>query len=248
MTVLSIIYPAYNEERRIYNCLMKTAGFIKNFNKKESVDVIVIGNGITDDTVGEMLKAFERIKKMALPQYSLSFARSKKGKGNAIKAGLRMSRGEYVLISDVDLSTPLSELFNMNSRSYKYDIMIGTRTDRKKVHGMTPKRWIMGRVFNLITRTAVPGIKDTQCGFKLLKRSAVEKITPLLTIGGFAVDVEMLFIARKLGLKICEFPVAWKHDPYSTIRPVVDSLNMISEIMTIKSNDKKGYYIPYHHS
>lgn len=235
--LLSIILPAHNEEERISACIEKVAAFLIKNNI--SAEVLVIENGSKDRTV-EIVQAYEK-KYSWLRLISTEIA----GKGLAVKAGMLAARGQYRFFADVDFSMPVDEilLFIPPVRS-GYSIAIGSREAKGSVRYDEPAfRHFTGRIFNgLVQVLAVPGIMDTQCGFKCFSAEAAEKIFPLQRMNGWAFDVELLYIARKNGIDIQEVPVHWYYDGQSKVNVLRDSVRMFRELLQIRKNGKAGFY------
>jgi len=229
---LSIIIPAYNEEKRLGDSLEKIYNFLKD--KNFNYEIIVIDDNSTDSTSKvaslSILNQNNRMKILNNPKNT--------GKGYSIKRGIMEAKGEYILFSDADLSTPIEEIEKLLPIvQSEYDIAIGSRGisgAEIKIHQPFYREY-MGKIFNkLVHIFAIKGIKDTQCGFKLFKRSAAKTIAPKLKINGFAFDVEMLYLAEKLGFKIKEVPVIWINSFTSKVNPLYDSLKMFIELLNIR--------------
>lgn len=238
MVYLSIIIPAYNEEKRIGSTLIKMLNYLSA--KDYSWEIIVVDDGSTDRTIEkarELIKD-ERLKVLKNPVNA--------GKGYSVKQGVLASKGEVILFSDADLSTPIEELDNMLSWIERgCDIVIGSRALPESVIKLSQPwhRQTMGKIFNLIVRAFVLSeLKDTQCGFKCFKRETTFKIFNLQRLNGFAFDVEILYIAKKLGLTIKEQPVKWINSPDSKVNLFKGPLSMFRELFTIKLYVIKGYY------
>ena len=147
-------------------------------------------------------------------------------------------QGGYRIFSDADFSTPIGETGRMMEHLQRCDVAIGSRAiDRSYVKVHQPwYRETMGKIFNLLVQVvAVRGIKDTQCGFKGFRAEAAEDIFSRTKVDGFSFDVEALYIARKLGYSIVEFPVEWHNDARSTLNPVTDSIRMFRELLKIRA-------------
>ncbi len=235
---LSIVIPAYNEAKRIGSTLEHILEFMAK--KEYDYEIIVVDDGSKDNTC-EVVKEKTRDTKARILVNEVN-----QGKGYTVSRGVLAAEGEYVLFSDADESTPISELDKlMEAVKQGYDIAIGSRAvDRSTVE--VPQAWLrdmMGRTFNLIVRAVViGGIKDTQCGFKLFRAEAAKKIFPRQRITGFSFDVESLFLARKFGYKIVEIPVRWINSPASTVHPIRDSARMFRDVLRIRWMDLKGLY------
>ncbi len=236
---LSIVIPAYNEEERIRPSLVR----ILDFMQTEGVDfeAIVVSDGSTDGTaeaVHSEAKSDPRLRLLTLPR--------NQGKGAAVKAGALASKGQYVLFSDADLSTDISEVMPfLAAADQGADVVIGSRVlPGSKIVGWNPwYRILSGRTFNRTIRIiTLPAISDTQCGFKMFKKAAAAEIFPLAQLPGFGFDVELLFIARRLGYKIVELPITWKNARDSKISLFRHTLPMFLDVLTVRKNAFKGIY------
>jgi len=210
---LSIVVPAYNEERRIGSCLDRLRQALPGL--VPSWEIVVADDGSRDRTpeiVAAEAAGDVRIRLLALPHL---------GKGDAVRRGLTEARGEWRYIADADLATPPDNLtrFLTHTSNAETALVIGSReaTGSSRLDEPWIRHWI-GRFFNWFVRLlVVPGISDTQCGFKLFSARAVELICPYLTIQGFAFDVEMLALARRAGLSIREVGVTWDGNQESRV-------------------------------
>ncbi len=231
--VASLVIPAYNESGRIENCIRSAARWAAERHGDRSWEVILVNDGSTDDTV-------ERARRIAeaegLPLRIVGYAENR-GKGAAIRAGVLQSSGDPVLVSDTDLSTPLAEWTKLAEKLPKYPVAIGSRAiEQALVRKKQPfyRQW-MGRTFNLIVRVfAVPGIGDTQCGFKLFRGDVARALFREARVDRFAYDVEILYLARRDGLAIAEVPVVWINSPESKVAVVRDSLRMLWDVLRIR--------------
>ena len=201
MVKISIVIPAYNEEKRIKKTLDRCLYYFGS--KKISFEIIVVNDGSKDNTS----KIVRKYKKVRLISYFPN-----QGKGYSVKKGMLASKGDYVLFSDADLSTPIEEIHNLMKYSKDYDVVIASRAVKESKVETISSRKFLGRVFNFIANILiVRGIKDTQCGFKLFSKEAARKIFTKQTINGWAFDVEILFLAKKFKYKIKEVGVEWHH-------------------------------------
>ena len=235
---LSIIIPAYNEEVR----LAKTLPVLKEFLERQeySWEVVLVDDGSADRT-SEVLQQFFS------PEEGRSFKHMpNRGKGYSIRRGVAEARGEILLFSDADFSTPIDEFPKLYQHIQNgFDIAIGSRSlpeSNVEVH----QAWVregMGKIFNLLVRIILlRGFIDTQCGFKCVRRKAAAPIFSQLTIDGFGYDVEFLFLAQKNGLKIKETPVLWRNHPDSRVRILQDSFRMLTDLITVRFRDLFGQY------
>jgi len=240
---ITIVFPAYNESARICTALWKVANYVKTV--RDNWEVIVVENGSNDDTYETAIDTAIDIAREPIHNIAVRVERSTPGKGSALRYGMALSKGKYVLLSDVDLSTPIREVTRLLGYAIRdgRGVVIGSRNmSTSLVLNRGRDRKFIGFLFNKLTSLLVPGIRDTQCGFKLLSREAVESITPFLTIEGFAIDVELLFVARLLGYDIAEVGVQWEHDTRTTVRVIPDSLKMARDLGRIAVNYASGIY------
>ena len=235
--LLTAIVPAYNEEHRLPTTLPQIMAFAEA--QDYPVEVLVVDNASTDhtsDVVREI--AAER------PFISLLY-QPIPGKGAAVRKGMLEGRGEYLFICDADLAMPIEEVSKFLPPTLSnYELAIASREVPGAVRYNEPRyRHLMGRVFNLLVRLlAVPGIQDTQCGFKCLCREAARDIFTVQKIDGWAFDVEILHIARRRGYRIVEVPIHWYYGEGSRVSPIRDSINMLIEVLRIRRNGRAGLY------
>ena len=183
--MLSVVIPAYNEEKVISNTLTKIITFLDK--KKIKYEIIVVDDGSKD-------KTREAVKKF--PKVILTKERKNCGKGYSVKQGSRISKGDYILFTDADLSTPIGKIEKCMKYVNSYDIIIASRALKDSIIPVKQPfyRIFMGKTFNLFVQLfSVRGIKDTQCGFKLFNRKAVDIIFPLQRLNDFCFDVELFF-------------------------------------------------------
>lgn len=233
---LSVVIPAFNEEKRIETTLVSVCGFLERENI--SAEVIVVNDGSFDKTK-ETVREFQRkTKNLRLVDLHKNF-----GKGFAVKEGIYASNGKLILVTDADNSTPIEEYKKLLTRmqTEKADIAIGSRYLKdSNVRIKQPKyRILLGRAGNFIIRLfLITGISDTQCGFKLFQNRVARDVFRFQKIRRFAFDVEVLVIADKLGYKIAEVPVSWFDSPESRVRPIKDALRTLRDIVSIKLRKK----------
>ncbi len=226
---ISIIIPAYNEEKRIKKTLEAILSYLQK--KKYDYEIIVVNDGSTDKTKDVVLE-FKNRKIKIIDNIE------NKGKGFSVKQGFLTATKEWVLFSDADLSTPIEELDTF-FRYKDYDVIIGSRNlpDSLIVVKQPFLRSTLGKMFPFFVRLLLlPEIKDSQCGFKLFKKEAAKKIVSMQTITGFCFDAEQLYIAKKMGYVIKEVPISWQNDERSKIKIVTDSINMFVDLVRIKLN------------
>jgi dolichyl-phosphate beta-glucosyltransferase len=241
---LTIVIPAYNEERRLPPTLHKVAAFLRGQNYTS--EVLVVENGSTDDTSG-VTAAFIRSEVRADDPFCVELLHSSPGKGAAVRHGMLRGQGEYLFICDADLAMPIEEISKFLPPALgrgAFDIAIASREAPGAERIDEPAyRHVMGRVFNVLVRVlAVRGIQDTQCGFKMFTHDAVQATFPLQQLDGWSFDVEVLYIARLHHLRLVEIPIRWYYQTDSRVRPVHDTINMVRELLKIRRNGRAGVY------
>ena len=234
---LSIILPVYNEEIRLPKTLAEIDGFVRG--QSFSVEVVVVENGSSDRTL-----AIAQEHATRLP-YLVVIHEQRRGKGLAVRTGMLAAQGQYRIFCDVDFSMPVSEITRfIPPQLPDSQVAIASREAPGAVRFGEPYyRHLSGRVFNTLVRLlALPGLQDSQCGFKCFRGDIAEEIFPLQTNTGWTFDVEVLFIARRRGHKIVEVPIPWYYNPESKIRMLRDSWRMVMELVTIRRNGLSGLY------
>jgi glycosyltransferase involved in cell wall biosynthesis len=236
---LSIIVPAYNEARRLPATLDRLVSFAEA--KPFPVEALVVDNASTDGTKAVVM---DFVSRTPFVKY---LHEGNRGKGAAVRTGVMAASGEYILFSDADLAVPIEEADNfLPPRLPDCDVAIGSREAKgARRHGEPFRRHLMGRVFNLIVQgLLLPGLRDTQCGFKCFRRDVARDLFAAGTVRGFGFDVEILHIARLRGYRIAEVPVQWHYGEESKVRPVRDTWRMLDEIRKIRRNGRRGLYAP----
>lgn len=235
--LLSIVIPAYNEELRLPATLVRISEALEA--RGEPYEVLVVVNGSTDRTADVVKTASERDVNVRLIVTPIA------GKGRAVKIGISEARGDRIVFADADLSTPIEEVVGLADQlDDRYQVVIASRegAGARRV-GEPYMRHLMGRVFNLLVQTlAVPGIQDTQCGFKAFTRGCAREVFRRQRIAGFGFDVEILYVARKLGYGIKEVPVTWAYAASSRVDPVRDTIRMFRDVLLVRLNDLRGRY------
>ena len=244
---LSVVIPSYNEKRNLERTVLDE---VIEYLKKQSYqwEVILTDDGSTDGTVA-LLEAF------AKPHDNVTVLKNiHAGKAPTVTAGMLAAKGQWRLFTDFDQSTPIQEVEKLFKFIDSYDVIIGSREMIGSERDKEPfYRHLMGRGFNLLVQIlAIPGILDTQCGFKLFSAAATTELFSKLTVYGEqkersdaftgAFDVELLFLAKQFGYKIREVPILWKHNFTDRVSPVKDSLRMLRDIIHIRVAAFRGQY------
>ena len=236
---ISIVVPAWNEAARIPSALRQIVGYVEPRGNR--FEVLVVDDGSTDETVQVVEQVCREI-----PAVRLLRNPGNCGKGYAVRNGMLDARGEYLLFTDADLSSPITEADRLlEPLESGYDVVFGSRA--LKPEWVFPRQpWLRetaGKTFNLFVRalTALP-FRDTQCGFKAFRREAARAIFSRQTIPGFGFDVEILYLARKLGYRVLEVPVHWANDTRTKVHPFRDGPRMFGDLLRIRWNDWNGKY------
>ncbi|MDI6698866.1 MAG: glycosyltransferase family 2 protein [Candidatus Saccharicenans sp.] len=232
---LTVVVPAYNEEKRIGFSLFRIKDYLQS--RHLSAEIILVDDGSTDRTAEVALEIMEDY-----PDFRVITLPLNRGKGAAVRAGMLQARGELVLFTDADLSTPIEELEKFLPLIREgYDLVIGCRALPESII-KERQSWLrehLGKCFNLLVRLLVMrGFRDTQCGFKLFRKEAAREIFFRLETEGFAFDVEVLLLARRLGYRIAQLPVVWINHPQSRVRLFRTSLSMLVELLKIRNLKK----------
>jgi len=245
----SIVIPAYNEANKITATLTAVTTFMRSY--APSFNVIVSDDGSKDNTA-QLVEDFAKNN----PEVVL-LKNKHKGKGATIYSGVQVAEGNLIYLADADLSAPIGELKKLSVwiKDQGFDIVIASREGTGAQRVDEPfYRHLMGRVFNFWVRTiALPGIKDSQCGFKLFTKTAAKDIFSRLKIYGQeakeldkaylgAFDVEVLYLARKQKFKIKEVPVVWTYVKTTRLSPFADSIKMALDVLKVRLNDLRGLY------
>lgn len=234
---LSIIIPAHNEEHRLPASLQKILNFLET--QAYTAEVIIVENGSQDRTA-------EIAAQFAQEHHNVHLLREPMaGKGLAVRQGMLAAQGDYRFICDADLSMPIEEVNRFLPPQLGYfDIAIGSREVPGAVRYDEPLyRHLIGRVFNLLVRLlTIPGIQDTQCGFKCFKAEVVDDIFQVQSLDGWTFDVEVLFIAMKRGYTILEVPISWYFNRGSRVHLLRDTVAMFTDLFRIRMNWRRGMY------
>ncbi len=230
---LSIIIPAFNEQERLPLALSKIHSYCNS--RGYTYEVFLVDDGSTDSTI----KVATDTPLSKTGKLRILKNQRNRGKGYSVKRGIMASKGDYVLFSDADLSTPIGEVEKLFSALNEgFDIAIGSRSIKgAQIKEHQPfYREYMGKIFNILVGVfALKGIIDTQCGFKLFKGIPAREIAAQMRIDGFAFDVEMLYLARLKGQSIKEMPIVWINSPQSRVKLFDSSVRMFLDIIRVRA-------------
>jgi dolichyl-phosphate beta-glucosyltransferase len=234
---LSIIVPAYNEAERLPAALDALHEYLAA--QPYTAEVLVVDDGSVDSTatlVKDRAARWAALRLIETPH---------RGKGHAVKVGLLESKGQLAFFCDADFSMPVAEIAKFLPETLgEYDVAIASREGPDAHRYNEPfYRHLMGRGFNTLVRWALlPGIQDTQCGFKCLRGDLARELAGIQTIDGWGFDVELLCAARLWGYRIVEVPIDWYHSASSRIHPLRDSWQMVREVLAVRRNARRGMY------
>jgi glycosyltransferase involved in cell wall biosynthesis len=238
---LSVVIPAYNEERRLGDSLAKIVSYLDGGGI--DAEVLVVDDGSIDATVRVAQDALRSraAKVLSNPE--------NRGKGYSVRRGVLAASGRWVLLTDADLSTPIEEHGKLAgaARDHDLDVVIGSRALREsrievKQHAV---RQAMGKTFNRCIRrmTGLP-FHDTQCGFKLMDRERTRPLFERMIVDRFAFDVELLYLCVRFGLAVREVPIVWRNAEGSKVSMIADPLNMLWDVARVRWRFRRGGYNP----
>jgi dolichyl-phosphate beta-glucosyltransferase len=235
----SVVIPAYNESARIRPTLDEILRYVQE--QKWDAEILVVNDGSSDDTV-QIVREYG----MLHPEVLLIENPGNRGKGYSVRNGMLHARGDICLFTDADLSSPITEAPKLfDAIAGGADIAIGSRWLRSELQTERQPllRQAFGRIFNLVLRVILGlHFADTQCGFKAFRRDAAQRIFPLQKIERWGFDPEILFLARRAGLRVEEIPVVWAHSPGTRLSPFRDGVRMFVEVLRIRWYAITGAY------
>jgi dolichyl-phosphate beta-glucosyltransferase len=228
---LSVVIPCYNEEQRLPRTIVQIEQYLDGHGI--SYELILVDDGSSDGTRRVMDDAAARNRNLRIEALPVN-----RGKGRALAEGVKLARGAEVLVTDADLSTPIEELEHLESAlAAGAGVAIASRAVKgSRVEVSQPiYRVLMGKVFNLIVQVfLLPGIWDTQCGFKLFSADVAHPVFAALTTDGFGYDPEVLYLAKKRGVRIVEVPVVWRHSAPTKVMAIRSSVDMFRHVVRIR--------------
>ena len=230
--MLSVVIPAYNEARRLPPTLVQIRSYLRSVGLQH--ELLVVDDGSRDDTVARVRALDKAVQIIEL--------RPNRGKGYAVRRGMLAARGQRILFTDADLSTPIEELELLNGALDRgAEVALGSRAVKRELI-MLRQPWHreqMGKLFNLCVQLiAVSGVRDTQCGFKLFTRQAAMDIFSRSNMDRFAFDVELVALAKLLGYPVAEVPVRWFNSADSRVNVLADPLQMYFDLWRIRAKIK----------
>ncbi|GAC1469800.1 MAG: glycosyltransferase family 2 protein [Chloroflexota bacterium] len=236
--LLSIVIPAFNEAERLPVTLDRLRVYLDS--QKYEWEIIVVSNGSTDCTDRVVIDYARKCTRVRLETLR------ERGKGRATRFGALKSAGEVVFLCDADLSMPPETIAAFLHVLREADVVAGSREGKGSRRYNEPRhRHVMGRVFNyLVQALAVPGVQDTQCGFKAFQADAARDLFEQQTLNGFGFDVELLYLARKYGYRVRELGIPWYFDADTRVRPGIDTIDMLRELLMLRFRDARGAYRP----
>jgi dolichyl-phosphate beta-glucosyltransferase len=237
---ISIVIPAYNEERRLAATLDSVLAYLAPKGWR-FIEVLVVDDGSTDGTA-------RLVERFAAKHPAVRLVRNpgNRGKGYSVRHGMLEAKGDWILFTDADLSAPIHELDRLLAGSEGgAEVVIGSRALNRSLIGVHQSffRESAGRIFNLCTRVLLGlPFHDTQCGFKLFGARAAREVVRRQRLERFGFDAEVLFIARRLGFRAVEVPVRWNHSEGTKVSMFRDSLNMFLDLLRVRWNSLVGRY------
>ena len=235
---LSLVIPVYNEHNRIEKGLATAVDYLKK--SRYDSEIIIVDDGSSDYTKNLAEKCLKKFPHKKILQHSKN-----RGKGAAVRTGVLAASGKYILFSDIDFSTPLSELPKLLKELKNSDIAIGVRRDpRAKILKHQPFfREFLGNIFTRLANILVtPWISDTTCGFKAYRLDSAKKIFTISKIDRWAFDAEILFLAQKFRMKIAQVPVVWVNDAGTKVHIFADAARALYDIFRVRVYDISGDY------
>ena len=240
MKSISVVVPAYNEEERLPLSLSSILSYLEGGGYE--YEVLVVDDGSTDSTAASV----ESLILSGAAGVSLLRGEGNRGKGSSVRKGVLAAANEYILFTDADLSTPIEEMEKLSAAlDAGSDIAIASRalpgSDIRVRQNRLRER--MGKTFNLVIRSiGLTRFRDTQCGFKMFRREAARDLFGRSRVDGFAFDMEILFLAGKLGYSVTEVPVVWVNSPKSRVSTVSDPVKMLLDVLRVRWMDLRGLY------
>ncbi len=234
-----MVIPAFQEERRLGPTLDRLAAHFADRGLRG--EIIVVDDGSRDATQECVTERLHEMRDLHLVGFS-----ENRGKGAAIATGVAHAAGRFILLYDADAAAPIEELDAFLERARNGEaIVIGSRYAGGGLVARSTARALMGRIYAwLVSRWLLPGIRDSQCGFKLIRRDIAKTLFPELQLSGYAFDVEFLVLARRRGYSVTELPIAWTEVPGSKLRLVRDTTRMLRDTLRIRRLHGRPWFVP----
>ena len=237
--MISLILPAYNEEKRISRSLDALVSYMESSFGADEYEILVVDDGSVDNT--RQIVSQRNDKNLTVLSYEKN-----RGKGGAVKYGVKQAAGDIIVFTDADLAYPPESIGFAKELIEKegYDVVLGSRQEADIAHKYPWYRTIMSHAFSFVVDTILDlNVPDTQCGFKAFKKDAAKKIFDKITLNGWGFDVELIFLAKKYKKSIGRIAVRLFHENSgSKIRIIHDAISMLREVKKIKKNDRLGLY------
>ncbi|MBU0571730.1 MAG: glycosyltransferase family 2 protein [Candidatus Omnitrophica bacterium] len=237
--LLSVVIPAYNEEKYISSTLDEISGYLKN--REFNAEVILVDDGSRDRTVEIAMSMLDKFRDLKIIESSPN-----RGKGYVVKRGMLKARGDIILFMDADNATSIKELDNfLPVFDAGYDAVIASRRMKGSVVEVSesPLRILLGQTYILLSRIILGSkVRDFNCGFKAYRRDPAKKIFSLQKMDDWSFDTEIIFLIDKFGMKIKEMPVRWEHKDTSKVKPLQAGIESFLSLIKIKFNDIAGIY------
>lgn len=230
MPAISVILPAWNEAARLAATLATVGEFLGRHSA--GGEIVVVDDGSTDGSPEIARRHGARV--IVHPE--------NRGKGAAVRTGMVAATSAFRLYCDVDLSTPMDEALHLHEALISgAAVAVGSRRGQPLLRRR--RRTLLSATFSMLTRSLVPGVADTQCGFKMFTAAAVDRVFPRMRIERYAFDVELLVIARRQGLRVDEVPIRWSEAGSSRVRVLRDGTRMLADLSRIAARDARGGYV-----
>ena len=234
---LSIIFPVFNEESRLKSSFRHIASFLKK-NKKLKIEIIFVDDGSKDISCNLINKFIKNFRSNNKTKFKVIKSKSNSGKGSALKLGVKKAKYDWILTTDIDMSVSLFQIYSWIGKKLvnkKHSVYFGSRTHKKSIVERNFFRKILGDIGSFLILTILNiTIRDTQCGYKLYRRSNAKFAFSKLKNCGFEHDIELVLLLKSKNIEIKELPVKWKHKDNSKVNILLDPLKMFIGILILK--------------
>ena len=234
---LSIIFPVFNEESRLKSSFRHIASFLKK-KKKLKIEIIFVDDGSKDDSCNLINKFIKNFRSNNKTKFKVIKSKSNSGKGSALKLGVKKAKYDWILTTDIDMSVSLFQIYSWIGKKLvnkKHSVYFGSRTHKKSIVERNFFRKILGDIGSFLILTILNiKIRDTQCGYKLYRRSNAKFAFSKLKNCGFEHDIELVLLLKSKNIEIKELPVKWKHKDNSKVNILLDPLKMFIGILILR--------------